>query len=264
MQNPSSHNPILHTRNLTIGYSGKPLLKNLDLAFSRGELIGVFGVNGSGKSTLLKTLSREITALNGTMYLHDKPFDAYSHKVFAQHLSVVLTRPAFSKNLTVKELIALGRFPYNNWFGVLTPKDHLRIHKVIRQMNLTSLIHHKCTALSDGQLQKVFIARALAQHTEIILLDEPTNHLDLYYKFQVFKLLKDVAAQEQKAVLVATHELNLALPLCDKIMLLNKGKVILDTPKELIKNKDFEKLFPAGSVEFQEDTKTFQFYTEDL
>ncbi len=261
MSKSASRTAILQTQNLSIGYSGNPLISNLNLSFYRGELVAIFGVNGSGKSTFLKTLSREIIPVQGRILLAGSPLQSFTYKAFAKHLSVVLTRPVFSQNLTVKELIALGRFPYNNWLGKLTYKDHQQINKVIEQMTLTPLIHKKCTALSDGQLQKVFIARALAQNTGVILLDEPTNHLDLYFKFRVFKLLKDIAKQQNKSILVATHELNLALQICDKIMLIHDEKVLLDTPKELIKAKNFEDLFPGRIVQFQKDSKTFQFYS---
>lgn len=249
----------LSTKELSIGYYKRSLLSDITLSFSKGELIGIFGINGSGKSTLLKTLSREIPPLKGQIFIQGKSIASFSTKEFAKELSVVLTHPSFSDNLTVKELVSLGRFPHNNWLGLLNDKDKNNINDALSQMNISALGNRKCAELSDGQLQKVFIARALAQNTDIILLDEPTNHLDLQFKFQVFNLLKHIANQQKKVILLATHELNMALQICDKIILLHNGKIINDTPKNLIKGKHLEKLFPSNMVKFKEEAKIFQF-----
>lgn len=249
----------LSTKELSIGYSKKPLLANIQLSFNKGELIGIFGVNGSGKSTLLKTLSREISPVKGQILIHGKNSASFSAKEFAKELSIVLTHPSFSENLTVKELVSLGRFPHNNWLGILSEKDKSNINDALFQMNISALSHRKCAELSDGQLQKAFIARALAQNTDIILLDEPTNHLDLQFKVQVFNLLKQIANQQNKVILMATHELNMALQICDKIILLHDGKIFNDTPENLIRGKHLEKLFPSDRVMFKEEAKIFQF-----
>ncbi len=254
----------LSTKALSIGYSKKPLFSNIQLSFDKGELIGIFGINGSGKSTLLKTLSKEIPPVRGQVFIQGKDSVSFSAKEFAKELSVVLTHPSFSENLTVKELVSLGRFPHNNWLGILSDKDKSNINDALSQMHISALSHRKCAELSDGQLQKVFIARALAQNTDIILLDEPTNHLDLHFKFQVFNLLKQVASQQKKVILLATHELNMAMQICDKIILLHDGKILNDTPEELIRGKHLEKLFPSDRVKFKEEAKIFQFQFKDF
>ncbi len=168
----------------------------------------------------------------------------------ATKISLVLTEAIASKNLTVAELIALGRQPYTNWLGTLTAVDKVKTKEAIQLVEIETLQHKKCYELSDGQLQRVMIARALAQDTPIILLDEPTSHLDLYHKVQILKLLKTIAHQTQKTILFTTHEIEVALQLCDKMLLLRKEDSYFDTPESLIQGKYFEKLFPANIIQF--------------
>lgn len=155
-------------------------------------------------------------------------------------------------------MVALGRQPYTNWLGILSKKDEIHVKKALRQIEIESLANQKCSELSDGQVQKVFIARALAQNTELIILDEPTNHLDLYHKAFVLKLLKQLTQNTQKAIVFASHELNLALQLCDKIILITEGKVVQETPKNLIENGHLQNLFPESLIEFDPISKSFR------
>ena len=162
------------------------------------------------------------------------------------------------KNLTVLELIALGRQPYTNWLGALTNEDKSYIDKSISDFDIEELKQKKCHELSDGQLQRVLIARAVTQDTPLILLDEPTTHLDLYHKIQIFKLLQRLAHQNKKTILFTTHEIDLAIQLCDKILLLDGKENPFGTPCELIEQGCFEKLFPAETVKFDAKTGSFK------
>ena len=249
---------ILSTRNLTIGYDDKLVVKNIEINIHLGELIAVIGVNGSGKSTLLKTITKELDAISGEVFLEDVSLEKISAKEISEIISIVLTETHFSKNLSVKELVALGRHPYTNWLGVLSKKDKDAIQQAIDLIDLQDLAHRKCSSLSDGQLQKVMLGRALAQDTPLIILDEPTTHLDLYHKAFVLKLLQKLSKTTQKAIVFATHEINLALQLCDQIILVNGGKVIQLTPENLIKEKHLEHLFPSDLIQFDAVSKSFK------
>ncbi len=224
----------------------------------KGELAAVVGVNGIGKSTLLRTLGNVQPRLAGTIALNGRPLKTYSSLELASEISIVLTEPIASKNLTVVELIALGRQPYTNWIGTLSQNDKLEIEAAIQMIKLEGLRHKKCYELSDGQLQKVMIARALAQNTSIMLLDEPTSHLDLYHKAHILKLLKSIAHQTNKTVLFTTHEIDLAIQLCDKMLLLEKDKNTFGRPCELIEQKSFENLFPSDTITFDSMTGSFK------
>lgn len=203
-------------------------------------------------------MNGDLTKKSGEIFLQQKPLESYSPKTISEHISIVLSNSSFSRNLSVYEVVALGRQPYTNWLGILSKKDEIHVKKALRQIEIESLANQKCSELSDGQVQKVFIARALAQNTELIILDEPTNHLDLYHKAFVLKLLKQLTQNTQKAIVFASHELNLALQLCDKIILITEGKVVQETPKNLIENGHLQNLFPESLIEFDPISKSFR------
>ncbi len=224
----------------------------------KGELAAIVGVNGIGKSTLLRTLGRVQEKLSGNIWLNGKPLESFNARDLAAKISVVLTDPIASKNLTVLELVALGRQPYTNWIGTLTTDDVSKIKSAISMVGLEDLQHKKCYELSDGQLQKVMIARALAQDTSIILLDEPTTHLDLYHKVHILKLLKHIAHSTHKTILYTSHEIEMAIQLCDKMLLLDNKQNAFGEPCELIKKKSFESLFPTDTITFDPKTGSFK------
>jgi len=221
-------------------------------------MAAIVGVNGIGKSTLLRTLGKVQPRLSGNIHIKGKLIETYTAIELATELSVVLTEPIASKNLTVLELISLGRQPYTNWIGTLSKKDKSITQNALQMVALNELQHKKCYTLSDGQLQKVMIARALTQDTRIMLLDEPTTHLDLYHKVQVLKLLRHIAHETNKTILYTTHEIELAIQLCDKIMILDNGKNTFGEPRKLIKQKSFEKLFPSDTIKFNANTGSFK------
>ena len=252
---------ILKTNDLSIGYKTKKettvVSKDINLNFHSGELIGLVGANGIGKSTLLRTLTKVQPELSGDIYIKDKLLSDYTNIQLAKVLSLVLTDPLASKNLTAFELIALGRQPYTNWLGNLSEKDLKIVNYAVEQIQLEDIIHKKCYELSDGQLQKVMIARALAQDTNLIILDEPTTHLDLYHKAYIFKLLQKLSKTTQKTILFSTHELDLAIQLCDKLIVMTDTNVVIDEPCNLIQSEVFSEIFPKDLIAF--DTKTGSF-----
>lgn len=252
-----AHN-ILETDQLSIGYGEKEVASEISLAIRPAQLIAVIGINGSGKSTLLKTLTGELKPLSGSIQLRQKDLATLSPKAIAKAISLVLTNTHFSLNLSVEELVALGRHPYTNWLGVLSEEDKKAVQQALKTIEVEDLAARKCSDLSDGQLQKVMLARALAQDTPLIILDEPTNHLDLYHKVFVFQLLKKLTQQTQKTIVFASHEINLALQLCDQIILINQGKVIQDSPQNLIESGHLDSLFPEDMVKFDPESKSFQ------
>lgn len=252
---------IIETKNLSIGYRFKK--KNLVLAqpinidIKKGELVGIIGANGVGKSTLLRTLCKLQPALSGEILIDQTPLSFYSPKSLAQKVSVVLTEKPVSTNLTVEELIALGRQPYTNWIGTLHSHDFQQIQQAMQATHTEELKNKKCFELSDGQLQSVLIARAIAQDTPLILLDEPTTHLDIQNRIRVLLLLKNLIVDTQKSILFSTHEIELALQICDKIILIKKEEVIFDTPDNLIDKHYINNLFSEKFILFDKKQKRF-------
>lgn len=252
---------IIETKNLRIGYFKKkkpiPLVTNIDISIKKGTLVGILGKNGIGKSTFIKTLTKVIPPLSGEIEIDQKKLKNYSASELAKKISVVLTEKIPSKNFSVLELITIGRHPYTNWIGKLSPKDISVIEEVFQKTELNDLKHRKCNSLSDGQLQKVMIARALAQDTDIIILDEPTLHLDLHKKVDTLNLLQKLTRTLHKTILFSSHNLEFAIQLCDAIVLMTSNKIKFGTPKELIAQGAFEELFPKDLIRFNPTTQRF-------
>jgi len=249
---------VLSIIDVSIGYGEQPIAEHIDFQLKKGELCAIVGINGIGKSTLLRTLAKLQPAINGEILIGNKALSSCTPLQLAKNLSLVLTEPIATKNLTVLEVLALSRQPYTNWWGTLTKEDKEIIHESVRQFDLDDLTTKKCFELSDGQLQRVLIARTMAQDTPLIFLDEPTTHLDLYHKVQIFKLLQQLAHNNKKTVLFTTHEIDLAIQLCDKILILDGKENPFGQPCELIEKGSFSHLFPSDLVSFDKKTGTFK------
>ena len=250
----SSNKSVLSTSNLSIGYQSKKekniIAENLNLTFEQGKLISLVGGNGIGKSTLLRTLTGIQKPLSGTVLLNNKNISSYQSIYLAQNLSLVLTEKLPPSNLSVFELIALGRQPYTNWLGKLSAEDLDKINDAISLTHTEHLIDKKNYEISDGQLQIVLIARAIAQDTAVIILDEPTTHLDLHHKVSVFKLLKKLSQETNKSILFSTHDIDLAIQVSDEIIVMTESSVEQDQPCNLITKGVFNSLFKDSSITF--------------
>jgi iron complex transport system ATP-binding protein len=254
---------ILKTKAISIGYRDKKSVKtvanDLKIELRKGKLMALVGINGIGKSTLLKTITGIQKPLEGMVLLNEKNIENYSTTELAQQMSVVLTEKLPPSNLTVFELIALGRQPYTNWLGTLTSEDTEKVNDAIRLTQIEHLIQKKHFEISDGQLQKVLIARALAQDTPLIILDEPTTHLDLLHKFSLLQLLQKLAKETQKCILFSTHDIDLAIQLCDEMIIMTPEKTVQGQPCQLIENGIFDTLFDDKSIGFDKEKGKFIF-----
>ncbi len=252
---------VLHTHQLSIGYPQKKgnicVGVNLDFSLHSGQLISMVGANGAGKSTLIRTLGGLQKPLSGNIFLEDKNLSEFSATQIAQKLSLVLTEKLPPSQLTVYELIALGRQPYTNWLGDLSQEDLNQIEQAIEQTQINHLRHKKHHEISDGQLQTVMIARALAQDTDLIILDEPSTHLDWLHKISLLRLLKKLSQETQKCILFSTHDLDMALEYSDQMIVLTQQKSYQNTPDQLIAQGVFSELFPKEQVTFDPTTKKF-------
>lgn len=255
---------ILCTNNLAIGYTFKKekkyIANNININLETGKLIALIGANGIGKSTLLRTLTGLQKPLSGEIFLNNRDLQNYNAVDLAQHLSVVLTEKLPPSNLTVYELVALGRQPHTNWLGKLSNQDLDKINNAIKLTQIESFVNKKHYELSDGQLQKVLIARALGQDTPLIILDEPTTHLDLVNKVAVFKLLKKLTEQTNKCILFSSHDIDLAIEFADEIIILSDDFVVQNQPEKLVAEGIFDLIFKNEPITFDAQKGKFIFH----
>lgn len=247
---------ILSTTNLAIGYK-KIVAQSINIDLKKGNLYSIVGANGIGKSTLLRTLCGIQKPISGTVFLDEKDVQIFKPLDLAQNLSLVLTEKLPPSNLTVFELVALGRQPYTNWLGKLSDDDLEKANHAMQLTQIEDLKDKKHFEISDGQLQKVLIARALAQDTPLIILDEPTTHLDLLHKVSVFKLLKKLTVETNKCILFSTHDIDLAIQLSDEMIVMIENNVVQDEPCNLISKGVFNKLFKNENIIFDNEKGKF-------
>lgn len=255
-------NIILEVSNLSIGYTDKKnqkIVKNqLNFKAHQGEFICLLGKNGVGKSTLLKTLSKVIPKLDGNIFIDKNDINNINSKTLSTILGLVLTERLPESNLTVFEMVALGRQPHTNWIDSLSEDDLTMINRSLELTNTTHLKDKNIFELSDGQLQKVLISRVLAQDTPIIIFDEPTAHLDIHHKIETFLLLKKLSKEAQKTIIISTHEIHWAIELADTIWLMTENNCYFDSPYNLKKQNRFQELFNSFLVTFDADSNQFK------
>lgn len=230
---------------LQIGYGTKIIQSGLNAEASEGQFICLLGTNGCGKSTLLRTLAGLQPPLNGQVLIHRQNIHTLSQEQRARLLSVVLTDRIDIDKATIHELVALGRFPYTNFMGALTDNDRHIVDSAIRQVLLQGRENEMYSALSDGEKQRVVIAKALAQATPIILLDEPTAHLDVPNRIKTMLLLQQLAHQQRKTIICSTHDLDIAVQTADTLwlMLTNQGGIIEGKPHDLLQQGKIQQVF---------------------
>ena len=212
--------------NLSIGYRGhQPILSGINATISQGQFTCLVGQNGAGKSTLLKTIAGFVPRRSGELSINGHDIAQLSQHQRARLIGIVLTGRTDIEHLTVHETVGLGRTPYTGFFGNLTSHDTRIIDQALAITGIENLASRRLSTLSDGELQKTMIARTLAQQTPIILLDEPTAFLDYHSRIELFRLLSTLTSQNNKLIILSTHDLELAARFADKLFEIKKGKL---------------------------------------
>lgn len=257
----------IRLRDLSIGYpdkhNTKRVAEHLNASIHSGELTCLLGTNGVGKSTLLRTLSAFQPPLGGTIDLLDRPLSTYDDRQLATVIGVVLTEKSDIRNMTVEELVGLGRSPYTGFWGTLKESDRKIVHEAIARVRIEPLTQRMVHTLSDGERQKVMIAKALAQETPIIFLDEPTAFLDFPSKVEVMQLLHNLTHTLQKTVFMSTHDLELALQIADKIWLMDRTNgIAIGTPEDLSLEGNLSSFFSRKGITYDTETGFFRIDTD--
>ncbi len=232
------------TSDLSVGYNGKTLIHDIEISIRPGEILTLIGPNGSGKSTILKTITKHLSAIRGDSFIADASVNAMSYKELSRKLAVVLTERIKGELLTCRDVVATGRYPYTNTLGLLSPEDHEKVLTAMQRVHAAELAEKDFTAISDGQRQRVLLARAICQEPEIIVLDEPTSFLDIRHKLELLSILRSMAKEKGITVIMSLHEIDLAQKISDRILCV-KGDVIshFGTPDEIFREEIIGELY---------------------
>ncbi len=236
--------PYLYTQDLSVGYDGKVLIHDINIAVERGKILTLIGPNGAGKSTILKSITRHLAKLRGTVYIGGKEIYSWRPKEMAQQVAVVLTDRIRPELMTCGEVVAMGRYPYTNALGKLTDRDKVAVRRALEQVHALELEDRDFTALSDGQRQRIMLARAICQEPEVIVLDEPTAFLDIRHKIELLDILRAMAQEAHTTVVMSLHEIDLAAKISDYLICV-KGDTIakFGPPDEIFGHGDIDRLY---------------------
>lgn len=256
---------VLTTKNLSVGYGHKTIVDKLQIEGERGVLLCILGPNGAGKTTILRTLAGLLQPVKGAVYITGEEISKIDNKSLARKLSVVLTNKLPGGLMTVFEVVSMGRHPHTGFFGKLSYKDKEKILEALETVNGSYLIDRYFDELSDGEKQKILIARALVQEPDIIILDEPTSHLDIRHRLELIEILKSLSRDKGISVILSLHEIDIALKSCDKVVLVNENTImgygrVEDVTNETIikelysiRDANFNNLL--GSIELNNNSK---------
>ncbi len=250
---------FLKVEKMTVGYEGKPLIQDIDLTLRQGEILTLIGPNGAGKSTILKSLTRQLKMLCGTVYIGEESLKEMSGSRLSQTMAVVLTKGIRTELMTCEDVVATGRYPYTGRFGLLSTQDRKIVSETMELVNITAIRDQDFTRISDGQRQRVLLARALCQKPQVIVLDEPTSYLDIRYKLEFLSILQRMKRERNLTVIMSLHELELAERISDQILCVN-GRYVdrYGSPDEIFQEGYIKQLFSIDTGYYDEENEDIE------
>ena len=235
---------VLEARDLCAGYGKKKILDHISFRLAAGEIMAVIGPNGTGKSTLLRTAAGFLSPISGSLYLHGSDISSMKPDQIARVLSVVTTERPDPEWMTVYEMTATGRYPYTGRMGILSPQDRQIVEEAMELLSVSALADTYFSSLSDGQKQRVMLARSIAQQPDLILMDEPTSFLDIRYRLEFAEMARMLAREKDIALLISIHEIDLAEQVADRILCLKNGRIqAAGRPEAVLTDSCLEELF---------------------
>jgi len=242
----------LQTKSLAVGYAGRAVLRGVELAVRPGEILVLIGPNGAGKSTLLKTIARVLEPVEGAVLLNGQPMDELGGNELARTMSILMTERIRGELMTCEEVVGSGRYPYTGRLGILSEQDREKVAEAMALVRVSDLREREFARVSDGQRQRVMLARAICQEPRILVMDEPTSFLDIRYKLELLEIMRRLAREKNIAMIVSLHELELARRIADTVVCVRAGAVDrVGTPEEIFTGDCIERLYelPRGSYE---------------
>lgn len=237
--------------NLSVGYNGKALIHDICIGIEKGEIVTLIGPNGAGKSTILKSITRQLKTIRGTVYLDKKDMSQLTNKALSTQMAVVLTERMKPELMTCHDIVATGRYPYTGRLGILSREDEEKVEKAMEAVHAQELGHREFNAISDGQRQRVLLARAICQEPEIIILDEPTSFLDIRHKLELLAILRNMAKEKKITVVMSLHEIDLAQKISDKIICVKGDRIAhYGVPEEIFKEDIIRNLYDIDNGYF--------------
>ncbi len=250
---------VLSTKELSVGYGKHCIVSGIDINIQSGKIITLIGPNGSGKSTVLKTIIKQLKTLGGKIFVLEKDLSSLKENQIAKNISIVMTQKIKNQELTCREIISSGRYQFTNRLGILSNKDKLKVEEAIKIVNAQDFAETKFSKISDGQKQRVMLARAICQETQIIVLDEPTSYLDLHYKLELIKIINSLAKNQNKTIIMSLHELDLVKMISDEVICLDGKKVVkMGSVQEIFSGNFIQKLYGLNDDEFDPKTCTLK------
>lgn len=250
---------MIRVCDVSAGYLGNDVIKNIDVQFNKGEITTIIGPNGSGKSTLIKVISRVLNPTTGNVYLDNKNINQINIKEYAKLVSL-LPQTRNTPTIDVETLVYYGRFPHTGAFGYKSKSDKEHVERALELTDIKDLRYKSLLDMSGGEKQKAFIAMTLAQDTDIILLDEPTTFLDISYQLEIMEILKKLN-NSGKTIIMVLHDLQQAINYSDRICVMDKGKVVTtSTPTELMEKGILDRVFNVRVKTFSENKKQYHFF----
>jgi len=243
---------FFQTEKLTVGYNGKSVVEQVEVAVKKGQILTLIGPNGSGKSTILKSIIKQLKTISGVIRIDGGNVDEISAKEFSRRAAVVLTERPKPELMTCEDVVAAGRYPYTGMLGILTENDREKINEALSTVNALDIKDRSFAEVSDGQLQRIMLARAICQEPEIIVLDEPTSFLDVRYAVEILDTLREMTEHRGITVIMSLHELNFAKRVSDLVMCIKSGRVLhLDKPANIFNRDIISRLYdlPEGYYE---------------
>lgn len=251
---------FLETEKLSVGYDGKPLIRDVCLQVQRGKIVTLIGPNGSGKSTILKTIVGQLSKVSGTVLLEGAPMERCGQKEIAKRMAILMTERIHPELMTCYDVVSTGRYPYTGALGLLGKEDKRIVEESLELVHGRDMADRPFDAISDGQRQRILLARALCQTPEIIVLDEPTSYLDIRYKLELLTILKTMVREKNLAVLMSLHELDLAQRVSDTVVCVSGDRIDrMGPPEEIFSNDYIARLYHMESGKYDPCFDTLEY-----